>query len=83
MSAISSAPVGTLPKARSAMFGHVAIFAVGATSCVQIANVTMTALSVICLLLVPGWLLLTHRGSTYCLWWWRPPPGSPSSPLVS
>ncbi|WP_235672651.1 hypothetical protein [Mycolicibacterium hodleri] len=62
MSAISSAPVGTLPKARSAMFGHVAIFAVGATSCVQIANVTMTALSVICLLLVPGWLLLTHRG---------------------
>ncbi len=29
---------------------------------VQIANVTVTALSVVCLLLVPGWLLMMHRG---------------------
>jgi hypothetical protein len=44
------------------MLGHLAIFAVGATSCVQIANVTVTALSAVCLLLVPAWFLLSHRG---------------------
>lgn len=65
MPAPSFAPVGTLPEksqVRSAILGHAAIFAVGATSCVQIANVTVTALSVVCLLLVPGWLLMAHRG---------------------
>ncbi len=43
--------------------GHAAVFALGALSAVQIANVTVTALSMICLLLVPGWLLMTHRGA--------------------
>lgn len=37
-------------------------FAVGATSVVQIANVTATGLLLICLLLAPAFLLMTHRG---------------------
>jgi hypothetical protein len=57
-------PVGTLLGKRppSVVVGHAAVFAIGAMSCVQIANVTVTALSVVCLVLVPGWLLMTHRG---------------------
>jgi hypothetical protein len=66
VTAASFAPVGTLPEksphTHSVSFGHAVVFAIGATSCVQIANVTVTALSVVCLLLVPGWLLMTHRG---------------------
>jgi hypothetical protein len=50
-------------RAQSVVFGHAAVFVVGATSSVQVANVTVTALSVVCLLLVPGWLLMTHRGA--------------------
>jgi hypothetical protein len=60
------APVGALPeerRAQSVLLGHAAVFAIGATSSVQVANVTVTALSVVCLLLVPGWLLMTHRGA--------------------
>ncbi|HEY7052901.1 MAG TPA: hypothetical protein VH496_12335 [Mycobacterium sp.] len=38
------------------------MFAIGATSGIQLANFTATALSVVCLLLVPAFLLLTHRG---------------------
>ncbi len=59
------APVGALTeerRAHSVFLGHAAVFAIGATSSVQVANVTVTALSVVCLLLVPGWLLMTHRG---------------------
>jgi hypothetical protein len=59
------APVDALPenrRAHSVFLGHAAVFAIGATSSVQVANVTVTALSVVCLLLVPGWLLMTHRG---------------------
>jgi hypothetical protein len=60
------APVGALPeerRAHSVILGHAAVFAIGATSSVQVANVTVTALSLVCLLLVPGWLLMTHRGA--------------------
>src|SRR3954451_17932423 len=65
VTATGSAPVCPLPEQRrshSLHFGHAALFAIGAMSSIQIANVTVTALSVVCLLLVPGWLLLTHRG---------------------
>jgi len=58
-------PVGIVQErrtTRSLLVGHFAVFAIGATSFIQIANVTVTALSVVCLLLVPGWLLMTHRG---------------------
>jgi hypothetical protein len=59
------APVSFLAerrRAHSVVVGHGAVFAIGATSAIQVANVTVTALSVVCLLLVPGWLLMTHRG---------------------
>jgi hypothetical protein len=65
MTPMSVAPDDTLPEQRrqqSVIIGHAAVFAIGATSSVQIANVTVTALSVVCLLVVPGWLLITHRG---------------------
>lgn len=42
--------------------GHIAVFAIGATSGLHVMNVNATALSAICLLLVPGYLLMTHRG---------------------
>jgi hypothetical protein len=66
VTAIGFAPVGSLPeerRAHSVLLGHAAVFAIGATSFVQVANVTATALSVVCLLLVPAWLLMTHRGA--------------------
>ena len=65
MTATGFAPVGSLPekrRAHSVLLGHAAVFAIGATSSIQVANVTVTALSVVCLLLVPAWLLMTHRG---------------------
>lgn len=51
------------PRRRSVLLGHAMVFAIGATSAIQVANVTVTALSVICLLIGPGWLLMTHRGA--------------------
>jgi hypothetical protein len=66
VTATGFAPVGSLPekrRAHSVFLGHSAVFAIGATSFVQVANVTVTALSVVCLLLVPAWLLMTHRGA--------------------
>lgn len=66
MTTTGSAPVGMLQetgRAHSVRLGHATVFALGALSAIQIANVTVTAFSVICLLLVPGWLLMTHRGA--------------------
>ena len=59
-------PVRTLSETRRAhavFFGQVAVFTIGATSSIQLANVTVTALTVVCLLLVPGFLLMKHRGA--------------------
>lgn len=42
--------------------GHAAVFAIGATSGLQVMNFTATALSVVCLLLVPAFFLKKHRG---------------------
>lgn len=59
------APVRTFAETQRAhrtATGHVAVFAIGATSSLQLANFTVTVLSMVCLLLVPGFLLLTHRG---------------------
>jgi len=58
-------PVGTLPDdrdAKAAALGHVAVFAIGITSGIQVMQYTFTGLSVVCLLLVPAYLLMTHRG---------------------
>jgi len=49
-------------RANVTVLGHVAVLAIGATSGIQVANFTATALSVVCLLLVPAFLLMTHRG---------------------
>lgn len=63
--------VGTVPaqireedaqRARRSILGQAALLAIGALSSLQLANFTVTALSVVCLLLVPGFLLMTHRG---------------------
>lgn len=44
------------------LLGHLAILAIGATSGVHVMQYALTGLSAICLLLVPGYLLMTHRG---------------------
>lgn len=53
---------GDLPRPDPVLLGHMAIFAIGATSGLHLMNFTLTVLSVICLLLVPGFLLMSHRG---------------------
>lgn len=50
-------------QARRSFLGQVAVFGIGALSGLQIANYTVTALSVVCLLLVPGFFLIRHRGA--------------------
>ncbi|SDE15584.1 hypothetical protein [Rhodococcus tukisamuensis] len=65
MAGIGFAPARTfaeLQRARRAVLAQVAVFAAGAISFVPIANFTVTGLSVVCLLLVPGFLLMKHRG---------------------
>lgn len=57
---------GSLPESRrghSVLLGHAVVFAIAATSAIQGANVTATALSLVCLLIAPGWLLMSHRGA--------------------
>ena len=57
-----SAPWRKHSARTGSVLGHVAVFAIGAASSLQLANFTVTVLSVVCLLLVPGFLLMTHRG---------------------
>src|SRR5689334_22808732 len=49
-------------RAHAIVFGHGAVFAIGALSGVQVMSYAATALSVVCLLLAPAFLLMTHRG---------------------
>ncbi|GAB2567730.1 hypothetical protein [Nocardia heshunensis] len=49
------------PRWRSA--SGLALIVVGATSGMQVANFTVTGLSIICLLVVPGFALMSHRGA--------------------
>jgi O-antigen ligase len=44
------------------MLGKVIVFAAAATSGIQGANINATALSLVCLLIAPAWLLMSHRG---------------------
>ena len=65
MTDVGFAPVRTLAETRRAhavFLGHVAVFAIGATSSIQLAKFAATVLSVVCLLLVPAFLLMKHRG---------------------
>ena len=47
---------------KATVLGHLAVFAIGAASAIQVMNFTATVLSVVCLLLVPAFLLMKHRG---------------------
>lgn len=53
---------GSLLPRTGGLAGQVAIFILGATSAVQIANFTVSVLSMVCLALVPAFLLMRHRG---------------------
>lgn len=44
------------------LLGHIAVFAIGATSGLHLVQYALTGLSLICLLLVPAYLMMTHRG---------------------
>jgi hypothetical protein len=50
-------------RAHRTLLGQVAVFVIGATSALQLANFTVSVLSMVCLLLVPGFVLMRHRGS--------------------
>ena len=65
MADAASLPVHTLAENRRSqriLLAQVGVFVIGATSSLQVANVTATLLSVVCLLLMPGFLLMSHRG---------------------
>ncbi|MGY4648106.1 hypothetical protein ACVWWN_001902 [Mycobacterium sp. URHB0021] len=47
---------------RRSFIGQAGLLAVGALSAIQVANISVTALSLVCLLVVPGFLLMRHRG---------------------
>lgn len=58
--------VDRLPPTRRpdpVLLGHLAVFAVGATSGLHILQYAVTGLSLVCLLLVPAYLLMTHRAA--------------------
>jgi hypothetical protein len=56
-------PAPVLSEDRKAtVLGHVALFAIGATSAIQVYQFLVTLLTVVCLLLVPAFLLMKHRG---------------------
>lgn len=44
------------------LLGHLAVFAIGATSSLHLMQYAVTGLSVVCLLLIPAFLMMTHRG---------------------
>jgi hypothetical protein len=65
MTDVGLEPVRTLVEtqsARRAFLAKAALVAVAASSALQIANYTATALSVVCLLIAPAFLLMKHRG---------------------
>lgn len=57
-----SATDDTRRVVRRSLLGQAMVFALGVLSAVQVANVTLTLLSLVSLLLVPVWLLMRHRG---------------------
>lgn len=65
MAAVQSATFPTYrdrQRVRRSVLAQVTVFAVGATSFVPIASYVATALSIVCLLLVPAFLLMDSRG---------------------
>lgn len=65
MTDLARASVFTVAERQSArirVLARTLLFAAGATSGIQLANFTVTGLSLVCLLLAPGFLLMEHRG---------------------
>ncbi|MGW0023000.1 hypothetical protein [Rhodococcus sp. NPDC003383] len=62
MAFVPAQTVAERQRAHRAALTRVTLFVIGATSCIQLANVTATGLSVVCLLLVPAMFLMEHRG---------------------
>ncbi|WP_420749504.1 hypothetical protein [Rhodococcus sp. O3] len=65
MTDLARASVRTVAERRTAhirVLARVLLLAAGATSGIQLANFTVTGLSLVCLLLAPGFLLMKHRG---------------------
>ena len=59
------APARPVPSGRRPdpiLLGHIAVFAIGVTSGLHLMQYAVTGLSIVCLLLVPGYLMMTHRG---------------------
>ncbi|MFC7448786.1 hypothetical protein [Rhodococcus daqingensis] len=66
MASVGFGPVRTFAeqqRAHRVVLAQIVVFGVGATSGIQVANFTVTGLSVVCLLLVPAFLLMRHRGA--------------------
>ena len=61
--AVGPADLAETNSSRIPLTAHVAILLVGATSGLQVAGVAATTLSIVCLALVPGFLLMRHRGA--------------------
>lgn len=61
--AVGPAELAETHSSRTPLTAHVAILLVGATSGLQVAGVATTTLSIVCLALVPGFLLMRHRGA--------------------
>lgn len=57
---VGHAPADRRPN--PVLLGHLAVLAVGATSGLHLMQYAVTGLSLVCLLLVPAYLLMTHRG---------------------
>ena len=64
MTLSSLEPTSRIPSIRRpdpVLVSHLTVFAIGATSGLHIMQYAVTGLSLVCLLLVPGYLLMTHR----------------------
>jgi hypothetical protein len=59
----SARPVPGVRRPDPILMGHLAVFAIGATSGLHLMQYAVTGLSLVCLLLVPGYLMMTHRGA--------------------
>jgi hypothetical protein len=56
-------PMPAVRRPNPILMGQLAVFAIGATSGLHIMQYAVTGLSLVCLLLVPAYLLMTHRAA--------------------
>ena len=55
-------PMPEIRRPDPVLLGHVAVFVIGVTSGLHLMQYAVTGLSLVCLLLVPAFLMMTHRG---------------------